>query len=92
MPNDNTPDARNAITRTAPLINLTSPKQLYTELHKIAALAAGIDAMAQQGIDEGEIQPSQLENLSLLISRQREDLEALMIAVHDAATGSHGHE
>ncbi len=82
-------NAPRTVAHTTASLTIQNASQLHAELHKITALAAGAEALAHRGIDEGAIEDAQLENLGLLLIRLREDLQATMAAIHDAATGTH---
>lgn len=77
------------VSRPAAALSIAEPKRLYLEIRQSAAFASAIDAMAQRAIDEGELEPEQLEHLSVLTARLREDLEALKFAIGDVKGGGH---
>lgn len=59
------------------LPSLTTQDQIILLLRLPRAQAAGIDALVQRGIDEGELAPDQLEHLGVLTANLANDLEQL---------------
>ena len=68
-------------------IPINSALALHSEVTQIGAIAAGIQAMIDRGIDTGEILPDDLEALGQLATRQREDLERLRAALAELGAG-----
>ncbi len=65
------------IATTSGLPSLTGKDQIILLLRLPRAQAAGIDALVQRGIDEGELAPDQLEHLGVLTANLANDLEKL---------------
>ncbi len=59
------------------LPSLSHQDQIILLLRLPRAQAAGIDALVQRGVDEGELAPDQLEHLSVLTANLAADLEQL---------------
>ena len=65
------------IAATSGLPSVTGKDQIILLLRLPSAKAAGIDAIVQGGLDEGELAPDQLEHLGVLTASLANDLEQL---------------
>jgi len=65
------------IAATSGLPSVTGKDQIILLLRLPRAQAAGIDALVQRGLDEGELPPDQLEHLGVLTANLASDLEQL---------------
>lgn len=55
-----------------------SPRQLiFTRLRRTTAMAAGLEAMAEKALDEGEASPEQLDRLADLATHLTQQLSEL---------------
>ncbi|MEQ5770032.1 hypothetical protein NFH98_20890 [Halomonas sp. H33-56] len=71
-------------------LSTLSARSLHREIRRNAALAGGIEAIAERAIDEGEATQEQLEHLGDLSRQVREDLTSMAVAVAEMAGTSGG--
>lgn len=71
-------------------LQLTQKDKAILLLRQPCAQAAGVDAIVQLGISEGELAPDQLEHLAVLTTRLTNDLEALAAFMDDLGIADQG--
>lgn len=70
-------------------LKISQKDQAILLLRMPCAQAAGVDAIVQLGISEGELAPDHLEHLALLTSRLIKDLEELAAFFDDLGIVDH---